>query len=258
MYTYFLSRRAMIAMMGGAGATFATGARADAPPAEETTLDGTVVYRERMMLPPGATVQVQLADVSLADAPATLLASTTVTDATASPVRFTLSYEPALIKGPNTYAFQARITDGDQLLFINDTHHAFEPGDTDVEIMVRRVAQNAAQVESSIYGSWLAEDIAGGGVIDTAQTTLILAEDGSVSGRGGCNSYGGAATIDGDRITVGQIVSTEMACVEAVMNQEQKFFEMLAKVASFRIDAGQRKLFLMDKAGETVARFSAM
>ena len=44
---------------------------------------------------------------------------------------------------------------------------------------------------------WLAEDINGGGVIDYAQTTLIIKSDGSVSGSGGCNRFMTSASIDG-------------------------------------------------------------
>lgn len=258
MHRHTLSRRAMLAVIGGAGAALTTAVHADAPQAENAVVEGTVMYRERMMLPQGAQVQVELADVSLADAPATVLASITVSDATASPIPFTLEYDPALLQGGQSYALQARITHEGRLLFINDTRHAFQQGDTDVEIMVRRVAANEDRQDVSIYGSWLAEDIAGGGVIDTAQTTLILAEDGAVSGRGGCNSYGGTATIEQDKISFGQLVSTQMACPEALMNQESKFFEVLGQAAAFRVDAGQRKLFLLDGAGETIVRFSAM
>ena len=205
-----------------------------------------------MMLPPGARVEVQLADVSLADAPAVVLASATVTDAAASPVRYRLSYDPALIERGHRYALQARISLDDQLLFINDTHHAFEPGQSSADILVVRVAAQPEEETVTLVGSWLAEDILGGGVVDNAQTTLTIAEDGAVSGRGGCNSYGGRAQIDGETIEFGQLVSTQMACAEALMNQEHNFFEALGRVASFRIDQQQRKLALLDAGGETL------
>lgn len=53
----------------------ATGASTPAPtPASRATVTGTVTYRERIALPPGATVTVRLQDVSRADAPAEVLA----------------------------------------------------------------------------------------------------------------------------------------------------------------------------------------
>lgn len=258
MQKHRLSRRTVIGLMGGAGVMLTAGARADAPDAGDATISGAVVYSERMMLPQGSEVEIELADVSLADAPATVLARTTVRDAAASPVPFTLRYDPELLRDGHSYALQARITHENRLLFINDERHDYQAGAGRVEIAVRRVAVNEDAAELSVYGSWLAEDIDGGGVIDNAQTTLVLSQDGAVSGRGACNGYGGTATIDGDAIAFSQLVSTQMACPEAVMNQEMKFFDALGRVERFEIDADQRKLVLLDGEGKSVVRLAAM
>ncbi len=109
-----------------------------------------------------------------------------------------------------------------------------------------------------LVGAWLAEDIDGAGVVDDLQTTLEIAEDGSVSGSGGCNRFHGGAKIEGDTILFGDLGSTMMACEGAAMNQEQKFHAALGAARTFRIDATQRKLFLTDQAGEVVVQFSAM
>ena len=259
MSRHSLSRRAFFAAGSALAAGFATCALADEADAQDKVIEGSVIYRERMMLPRGARVEVQLVDVSLADAPAVVLASATVTDAAASPVRYRLSYDPALVESGHRYALQARISIDDRLLFINDTHHAFEPGQSSADIPVVRVAAQPEQEALALTGSWLAEDILGGGVIDNVQTTLIITEDGTVSGMGGCNGYGGTARIDGEAIEFGQIVSTQMACAEAIMNQELTFFDALGRVASFRILQEERKLLLLDEGGEeTLVRLAAM
>lgn len=103
----------------------------------------------------------------------------------------------------------------------------------------------------SVTGSWLAEDIEGGGVIDYARTTLEIG-DGSVSGSGGCNRFTGTAELAGERMTVGPLAATEMACASALMDQEAKFFAALAKVTGFEIDPAQRKLMLHDADGGTL------
>ena len=113
-----------------------------------------------------------------------------------------------------------------------------------------------AAPEPSPVGNWLAEDILGGGVIDDAQTTLQIAADGSVSGRGGCNRYAGRATITGETIAFGPLASTRMACAEALMNQETKFHDALARVASFRLEAAGNKLVLLDASGEPLVRLA--
>ena len=257
------TRRALLAMSAGAFAAGTVAASADAPDAQDRTIEGDVVYRERMMLPDGARVEVELVDVSLADAPATVIARTEIADATASPIPYRISYDPALIEPRNSYALQARILDGDTLMFINTTRHSVL-GDGDetspVEIRVQRVAaqpDDGAAADSPV-GRWLAEDILGGGVIDNAQTTLEIAEDGRVSGRGGCNGYGGTATIDGDKLSFSPLAATQMACAEALMNQEQKFFDALGRVATFRLVPAEQKLLLLDADGETVVRLAAM
>lgn len=252
------SRRSFLAGACLVGAGLATRAFADAPDARDAVIEGSVVYRERMMLPPGARVEVELADVSRADAPAVTIASVQIEDARTSPIPYRLTYDPARIDVRFTYALQARIYDGDRLIFLNTTHHSALSDDGDTEILVERVVSGEeASGELEIYGSWLAEDIEGGGVIDNAQTTLEIGRDGRAGGRGGCNSYGGEVTIDGDRISFGRMAGTMMACVEAVMNQEGKFHDALSRVVSFRIEQDQRKLFLLDQGGETLIRLSS-
>lgn len=100
-----------------------------------------------------------------------------------------------------------------------------------------------AQAEQRVAGNWLAEDIQGGGVIDRAQTTLELSADGSFHGSGGCNNYRGKAVIEGKSIAFGPVAATRMACPEALMNQEAKFFKALEKVKSWQINE-QGKLIL--------------
>lgn len=109
--------------------------------AKSTMLMGTVNYRERMALPPTATVLVQLVDISLADAPAQVIAEHRITGATASPIPYRLRFDQDLIKPRRTYALQARISDGDRLLFINTTRHTvFAGGRNNTRILVQRVS----------------------------------------------------------------------------------------------------------------------
>lgn len=132
-----ISRRGIIALL-------ATPLLLSAPSAiaQSTMLMGTVNYNERMALPQNATVLVQLVDISLADAPAQVIAEDRITGATASPIPYKLRFDQALIKPKRTYALQARISDGDNLMFINTTRHAvFAGGRNNTRILVQRVGQ---------------------------------------------------------------------------------------------------------------------
>ena len=111
-----------------------------AEPAEPltATIEGNVTYRERMMLPPGARVEVQLQDVSRADAPAGVLAEVQLAPAGGPPYPFTLEYDTARIQSNMRYALRATISVEDQLMFTT-TDYIDPFGSNGTNIIVRRV-----------------------------------------------------------------------------------------------------------------------
>jgi|GEM_PF-1540677 len=96
------------------------GSVAAAPNAATASVTGTVSYLQRIALSPTAVVSVRLVDVSLADAPATVLASQTITDPGQVPVAFELTYDPSKIDERMSYAVRAEIRAAGQLLFTTD------------------------------------------------------------------------------------------------------------------------------------------
>ncbi len=228
----------------------------DSSLAAERTIKGEVIYRERIALPPDAVLTVQLSDVSLADAPSTTVAKQQVNPAGQVPIHFELKFDGSTIQPRATYALQARITADDRLLFISDQRHEVDPLKTEhATMMLKKVMQPVEQAPESIFDTlWLAEDIEGRGVMDTAQSTMQVKADGSVSGLGACNRYFGSASVNGSDISFSGIGATMMACAPALMDQERKLFEALRKASSFRFEQG--KLFLVDAQGRDVARFA--
>lgn len=95
--------------------------------AAETTVAGEVVYRERIALPPDAVLVVELADVSLADAPATVIAKRRIAPAGQVPIKFEIGFDRKAIQKGRTYALQARITVGERLMFATATSHHVDP-----------------------------------------------------------------------------------------------------------------------------------
>lgn len=238
-------------VLAAAMAMGATMAMADGP-----AITGSVVYLERMLLPEGAEARVTLEDVSRADATADIVAEVTV-PARTTPTLFVLSYPAESLVDGHRYALRATISAGGELLLTTTESHPFDPAVTDgIELLVRRSGATP-EPEPSIVGSWLAEDIGGAGVIDDLQTTLTVAADGAVNGHGGCNGFGGTATIAGDSVSFGPLAGTMMACAEAIMNQENSFHAALGKTASFRIDAAQGKLFLLEANGAELVRLAS-
>lgn len=56
--------------------------------------------------------------------------------------------------------------------------------------------------------------------VPEVDTSITFNEDDSVNGNGGCNSFGGKYKLSGEKIVFSEMFSTEMACEEALMNQE--------------------------------------
>ena len=82
---------------------------------------GTITYRERMALSPDAVVEVKLSDVSRADAPAITIGEQVIENPGQVPIDFEIGYDPDAIDERLTYSVQARIIEGGNLAFINDT-----------------------------------------------------------------------------------------------------------------------------------------
>ena len=81
-------------------------------------------------------------------------------------------------------------------------------------------------------------------------------DDDQVSGDGSCNHYSGPYdTPGGDDLDFGELVTTMMACLDVVMDQEQLFLYALDSVDSYSI-AGT--VLEMRSSGEVVALFEAI
>ncbi|CCV06077.1 conserved hypothetical protein [Mesorhizobium metallidurans STM 2683] len=223
--------------------------------AAEKVLKGEVLYRERIALPPNAVLSVQLADVSLADAPAAILGERKVAPAGQVPIKFEISFDPQVIRPNMTYALQARITVDDRLMFVTDTRHQVDPlSDAPQTVMLKMVTPS--DKPAAVFGqSWLVEYIDGIGVISEPQATFRIGEDGKAGGSGPCNVYFATAKVDGSAIAISGIGSTFKACAPDVMAEEKALFGALARAASYHVDAG--KLTIVDKDGRDILRFNA-
>lgn len=89
------------------------------------------------------------------------------------------------------------------------------------------------------------------------EVTATFADDGTLSGNGGCNQYNTGYTADGDELTIDAgIMSTKMACEPDVMDQEAAFLAALPETASFEIQGSTLTLsdadggFLLSFVGE--------
>ena len=226
-------------------AVFVLGVLAVAGCASRESVTGTVTYRERIALPEnGVVVNVQLQDVSRADAPAVVIGEQVIEDPGHQvPIPFEIEYDPDDIDERFSYAVLATIRVDGNLMFTTATRYGVITRDnpTEVELVLEKVS---GQVESGDLEDvvWALEsygDPAGLTPVlaDTEVTVEFKSGDGQMGGSAGCNRYFGAYELAGSQLTVpGPMGSTAMACLEPLMEQEQEYLRLLQSAQSYSID----------------------
>jgi putative lipoprotein len=212
--------------------------------AEMARIEGSVVYRERILLRPGAEVEVQLQDVSRADAMATVLATVLLTPQGAPPYEFAIEYDPATIDPRLSYALRATISDGDRLLFTSTDYIDPFKGNP-VEILVRGVPRDPGREQLALEGvAWTLQTLAGEPAPDGAGgkpvDILFSADEQRAAGFSGCNRYTGGYTREGvaeqgSALKFSPMAGTLMACEDGG-ELERNFLQMLGRVTAFRLD----------------------
>jgi len=92
--------------------------------------------------------------------------------------------------------------------------------------------------------SYVVEWIGERPLMDYAHLTVTLGADGRAYGNGGCNHWFAPYTVDGEKLSFGQIGSTRKLCAEALMEQEHRFFQALQGVQRWDISPIETDAFL--------------
>ncbi len=230
------------------------------------SITGTISYRERIALSPEATIEVSLQDVSLADVPAKVLSKQKITHPGQVPVHFELSYRREDINQRFTYAIRARITEGDHLMFINDTHTPVltRGAGNHVDMMLVRVqpsssADGAVQSDPPLLDTyWNLLELQGAPVVTPEGMReahfILTSSESRTHGFSGCNNFFGSYKSDGDSLSFSALGSTMMACAEG-METETGFFDALGKTNRFKISGQFLQIYADD---HLLARFEAV
>ncbi len=232
-------------------------------PAGAANVTGTVVYLERMALPPDAVLEVRLEDVSLADAPARTLGLSTNPQPGQVPIPFSVQYDPASVQPGHRYAVRATLRVGDALWFTTTRMYPVlaDPANTDAgTIRVERVHAEPARVDRPLANTyWRLVTLDGQPVHFRGpgrEPHLLLHVDAMrATGSGGCNTYTGTYQADGKKLSITSVASTMMACVDG-MEVESAFYAALAATNGYRT-AGD-SLTLTDASGKVLATFQAV
>ncbi|NVO54493.1 YbaY family lipoprotein [Rhodobacteraceae bacterium B1Z28] len=218
------------------------------------TVEGSATYRERIAVPPDATLFVELQDVSLADAPAVTLAAQRYV-VSGVPAQFKLTFDDALIQDRHRYVVRASISQGQKLLFTTDTAY---PVLTDgagnsadlVLVQAQTQVQGTAMLENT---QWTAAVLNGAPIETEKHPEISFAQDGAFAGTGGCNRFSGQAEISGNRIEFpDNMAATLMACPPPLDEVERQFLKALQSVTTFAVQGDA--LALLDATGEPVIK----
>ena len=229
-------------------------------------IEGRVVYRERIMLPPGAELEVQLEDVSAADAMATVMATVIIPLEGGPPYPFAIDYDRARIDPRMRYGLRATIArEGRQLFTNTDYVDPFAPGE--LEVLVRSIpgadrpatAALAVTLEDTRWElTSLDGEPAPAGANGKPVDLLLQSADRVAGGFSGCNRYRGGYSRQGNPdhgspLSFGPSAGTLMACPEG-MELEQAYLRALGSVNAFHLRGDT--LVLLRNA-EEVATFKA-
>ena len=231
------------------------------PPPRWKSVSGTVVYRERMMLPPDSQVNVQLQDVSRMDVAATVLGESNFPARGGPPYSFELKYDPDRMEAGGRYALRASIRHYKELLFTTTEHvdpfslagADVSAGASGVELLVRRVGGENSEA-SLVSRDWRLQKLEGAELSGLQRFPSLKLDPASrqATGSTGCNRYFASYTLSESALRLGQAGVTQMACVNG-MEAERAFMAMLEQVRAWEVSDGE--LILRDGDDGELARF---
>lgn len=237
---------ALIASLGGAPAM-----------AESVEMPVVVRIAEGASLPPEAMLEVELLDVSRADAPATVIAAR----------RYRIEALPAIIKLPYddvgidprmSYVVSAKVRAGETVLLRTTTAYPAITRDAPErpEITLEQTGTMPVAGMPRITGiEWAAFEIGGRMLVTEDPPSMTFGEDGRFGMYGGCNRFTGQAEIGDGTLTILQpLAGTRRACPEPRMNLDKAMVEALEKTTGF-VRYG-KNLSLTNDAGVTVLRLT--
>ena len=102
------------------------------------------------------------------------------------------------------------------------------------------------------YKQWTVLQINGQKLIKDSKLFILLGKEGTISGFSGCNNFSGLYELDGENIKIQSLASTEMACLDSrMMEQESQFMSLLQSVSFAKIRDG-KYLELSNSKGQLI------
>lgn len=235
------------------------GENADTQP--NATVSGNVTYMQRVALPTGSVVEVELRDTSRADAPAEILAKNKITTTGQNvPIPYTLNYDPTKIVENNSYSVAAKITIDGKLSWISTVNiPVITRGNptNNVEILVSQAntettPPSSGQTNAPLVGTewaWVRTTYPNKAAL-TAPTgnkfVMTLKADKTISSSTDCNGLGGNYVVNGEVLSFSEFISTLRYCEDS---PETQYSQDLRQTSSYVISGNELRLNLTKDAG---------
>lgn len=236
----------------------------DVSASEMKSLDINVIYLDRRMLPPGAVLEVNLEDISKADAPSELIASQAMEAVSAPPFSMVLNYDAMKIMDKHRYNLRATIKVKNQLVMTSTTNVIpfVEGSIVPIEIKLERIAHShttdTAHNATFTDTYWKLMQLNGQNVqLGAAKKDVLIqfiSEDNSVLGFSGCNTFKGHFEIDQGKLNLGPVAATQKMCMDG-MDQEKIFLNAMGEFFSYSVQG--ESLTMTNKQGDVISIFKS-
>ncbi|MBR9893781.1 META domain-containing protein [bacterium] len=242
----------------GLAATFIAACAAAPALAEPADLNVVVRLADGATLPPEAMMQVELLDVSRADAASTTLAARSYR-IDSLPAEIRLPYETDDVDARMSYAVAATVAmDGTTVLRTTTSFPALTRNAPErPEIVLEQIAPIAMEADMpGIAGiPWQVSEIRGRLLVVEDAPTLAFDAEGNFAMYGGCNRFTGTAEIGAGTISFPEaFAGTRRMCPEPRMKLEQDMVDAVGAATGYVRNGSL--LSLTNEAGVTVLRLN--
>ncbi|MCB2018725.1 MAG: META domain-containing protein [Hydrogenophaga sp.] len=96
-----------------------------------------------------------------------------------------------------------------------------------------------------LWGSeWRLQEIGGQATASQSAATLSFPQTGRVAGNGSCNRFSGTVDIDRDRLKMGPLMSTKMACPGGASELESRYLGALQNAQRYELVEGSLLIYV--------------
>lgn len=234
-------------------------------PASDARITGTALTQRPVLIPTQAVFEAALLHRQDEVTPPTVLARQRLDEAGMPPYAIRLPYRQSQIVPGGRYRLRASVSvDGHRLLATErEVPVLLDPGLRHADLLLQPLPPQAATAQATIAlrETWwrlvqiVDEPPLGPPAEQAAPAHLLLhAEDGRLTGSGGCNRLAGQYRLEGGRISFTALSATLRLCLNGGQS-ETAFFDRLPRVASYRQQG--RALELRGEDGTPLLHFEA-